>query len=311
MVAALPERTSQAMSHRRSRRRWLILLFLSPFFALTLLFFVAPAIITVYLALTGLDMSFQGGFVGLANFRGWLADSLLPLVLLNTVVYVACTAAFSLGLGLLLALLTTHVSDRVGRGFRALWLLPRLTPIVVYALLWLWILDPTSYGLLNSVRAWLGLPPVDLISASPRLVIVLVSGLIGASLGMVILTSAIKSIPAEYIRAARIDGASGFGVIRHIILPLIRWPLAFVLVFQALALLTSYDDILLVTGGGPFYDSTVYALYIFRRAFQSGRYGYGAALAVVLVVVGAAAASFSWRILNFERMIAAPKIEAD
>jgi len=104
------------VSHRRWRRRWLILLFLTPFLALTLLFFVAPALITIALAFTGLDMSFQGGFVGLTNFRGSLSDSLLPAVLLNTVVYVGCTAALSLSLGLLLALLTTHVSDRVGRG---------------------------------------------------------------------------------------------------------------------------------------------------------------------------------------------------
>lgn len=296
---------------RRSRRRWLVLVFLSPFCALTLLFFITPAVITVVLATTSLDMAFQGGFVWLDNFRGSLLDPLLPRVLLNTVVYVVCTSGFSLSVGLLMALLTTHVSDRVGTFFRALWLLPRLTPIVVYALLWLWILDPTSYGLLNSLRAWLGLPPVDLISASPRVVIVLVSGLIGASLGMVILTSAIKAIPLEYIRAARVDGASGLSVVRYIILPLIRWPLTFVLVFQTLALLTSYDDILLVTGGGPFYDSTVYALYIFRRAFQSGRYGYGAALAVALVLAGVVAASCYWRLLNFKRMMATPKIEAD
>jgi len=311
MRAAIPDRPRLSARQRTVRRRWLVGLFLSPFLALTLLFFATPAIITIALGFTSLDMSFQGGFVGLTNFRGSLSDPLLPRVLLNTVVYVSGTAVFSLSLGLLLALVTTHVAERVGRVFRALWLLPRLTPIVVYALLWLWILDPTSYGLLNTVRAWLGLPPVDLISAAPRLVIVLVSGLIGASLGMVILTSAIRSIPVEYIRAARVDGASSLSVVRYIILPLIRWPLAFVLVFQSLSLLTSYDDILLVTGGGPFYDSTVYALYIFRRAFQSGRYGYGAALAVVLVAVGAAAAALSWRLLNFKQMLAAPKIEAD
>jgi inositol-phosphate transport system permease protein len=311
MRAAVQEGTRAVSDRRHSRRRWLVLLFLSPFCALTLLFFITPAVITVVLALTSLDMAFQGEFVGLDNFRGSLMDPLLPRVLLNTVVYVVCTSGFSLSFGLLMALLTTHVSDRVGTFFRALWLLPRLTPIVVYALLWLWILDPTSYGLLNSLRAWLSLPPVDLISASPRVVIVLVSGLIGASLGMVILTSAIKAIPLEYIRAARVDGASGLSVVRYIILPLIRWPLAFVLVFQTLALLTSYDDILLVTGGGPFYDSTVYALYIFRRAFQSGRYGYGAALAVALVLGGAVAASCYWRLLNFKRMMATPKIEAD
>jgi len=128
---------------------------------------------------------------------------------------------------------------------------------------------------------------------------------------MVILTSAIKSVPDDYVRAARVDGASSLAIVRHVILPLIRWPLTFVLVNQTLALLTSYEYILLVTGGGPFYDTTVYALYVFRRAIQNGDYGYGAALAFILVVVGAVAALSYWRLLNFERMISAPKIEAD
>jgi inositol-phosphate transport system permease protein len=195
--------------------------------------------------------------------------------------------------------------------FRAIWLLPRLTPQVVYSLLWLWFMDPTKYGLLNTIRGWFGLSPLDLISWSPWMVIVIVNGLIGASLGMVIFSSAIKSVPEDYTRAARVDGASSLGIIRHIILPLIRWPVTFVLVYQTLALLTSYEYILLVTGGGPFYDSTVYALYVFKRAIESGDYGYGAALAFILVIVGAVAALFYWRFLNFEQMIMQPKIESD
>jgi inositol-phosphate transport system permease protein len=218
---------------------------------------------------------------------------------------------FNVGMGLVLALMTTHIPDRVGTAFRAVWMLPRLTPQVVYALLWLWFVDPTKYGLLNTVRGWFGLGPLDLISWSPWLVIVIVNGLIGASLGMVIFTSAIKSVPEDYIRAARVDGASSLRIVRYIILPMIRWPVTFVLVYQTLALLTSYEYILLVTGGGPFYDSTVYALYVFKRAIENGDYGYGAALAFVLVAVGAVAAQFYWRFLNFDRMITAPKIESD
>jgi len=290
----------------------MLLLFLGPFVLLTVLFFVMPAIITAFLALTNLDAAFQGTYVGLDNFRGLFADPLLPRVLLNTVVYVFFTLiCFNTGLGLVLALLTTHIPDRVGTVFRAIWLLPRLTPMVVYGLLWLWFVDPTKYGMLNTARSWFGLAPLDLISASPWLVIILVNGFIGASLGMVILTSAIKSVPEDYVRAARVDGASSLAIVRHVILPLIRWPLTFVLVNQTLALLTSYEYILLVTGGGPFYDTTVYALYVFRRAIQNGDYGYGAALAFILVVVGAVAALSYWRLLNFERMISAPKIEAD
>jgi inositol-phosphate transport system permease protein len=294
------------------RRAALLALFLGPFVLLTVVFFVAPALLTGLLALTDLDASFQGRLVGLENFRGFATDPLLPRVLLNTVVYVFFTLmCFNVGMGLLLALMTTSIPDRVGTVFRAIWLLPRLTPQVVYALLWLWFVDPTKYGFLNTVRSWIGLGPMDLISWSPWLVIVLVNGLIGASLGMVIFTSAIKSVPEDYLRAARVDGASGLQIVRHIVLPLIRWPVTFVLVYQTLALLTSYEYILLVTGGGPFYDSTVYALYVFKRAIENGDYGYGAALAFILVVVGAIAAQFYWRFLNFERMITQPKIESD
>lgn len=290
----------------------MLVLFLGPFTLLTLAFFLMPAVMTAFLGLTDLDATFQGRYVGLANFRGLGADPLLPRVLLNTVVYVFFTLlCFNTGLGLLLALLTTRIPDRMGTVFRAIWLLPRLTPMVVYGLLWLWFVDPTRYGMLNTARSWLGLAPLDLISEAPWLVIVLVNGFIGASLGMVILTSAIKSVPEDYIRAAQVDGASSLTVVRHVILPLIRWPLTFVLVNQTLALLTSYEYILLVTGGGPFYDTTVYALYVFRRALQNGDYGYGAALAFILVVVGGLAALSYWRLLNFERMLAAPKIEAD
>ncbi|MDR7517951.1 MAG: sugar ABC transporter permease [Armatimonadota bacterium] len=296
---------------RPARGAALLVLFLGPFILLTVTFFVAPAIITAVLGLTDLDETFQGSFVGLQNFRGFLVDPLLPRVLLNTLVYVVFTLGFNVGMGLLLALLTTYLPDRAGTTFRAIWLLPRLTPVVVYGLLWLWFIDPTPYGLFNAVRTRLGVPPLDLISWSPWLVIVLVNGLIGASLGMVIFTSAIRSIPEDYIRAARVDGASNLAVVRHIILPLIRWPLTFVLVAQTLALLTSYEYILVVTGGGPFYDSTVYALYVFRRAIQNGDYGYGAALAFVLVVVGALAALVYWRVLRFGRMITEPKIEVD
>ena len=171
------------------RRVGLIMIFLGPFVLLTFVFFVLPAVLTGLLGLTNLDASFQGQVIGLRNFRVFATDPLLPRVLLNTVVYVLFTLmCFNVGMGLVLALMTTHIPDRVGTVFRAIWLLPRLTPQVVYALLWLWFVDPTKYGLLNTVRGWFGLEAIDLISWSPWMVIVIVNGLIGASLGMVIFT---------------------------------------------------------------------------------------------------------------------------
>ena len=89
-----------------------------------------------------------------------------------------------------------------------IWLLPRFTPSVVYILLWRLLLDPTDYGLLNRLRATLGAAPVDLLTQHLWSVIVLVNGLTGASLGLVIFTAAIESIPRDLLRAARVDGAT-------------------------------------------------------------------------------------------------------
>ena len=81
----------------------------------------------------------------------------------------------------------------------------------------------------------------------------LVNGLTGASLGLVIFTAAIESIPRDLLRAARVDGASTWHLVWRILIPLLRWPLMFVTIYQTLSLLTSFEAILLLTNGGPFY----------------------------------------------------------
>ena len=134
-----------------------------------------------------------------------------------------------------------------------------------------------------------GLPPIDMKSDVPVVLIILANGFIGASFGMIIFTSAIRAIPQHLFWAAPVDGA-GLGIVRHITLPAIRWQISFVTIYQALSLLVSFEYIWLITDGGPFYDTTVFALYVYQRAFNSGQYAYGAALALVLVLIGIAAA---------------------
>ncbi|NJO36254.1 MAG: sugar ABC transporter permease [Rhodospirillales bacterium] len=92
-------------------------------------------------------------------------------------------------------------------------------------------------------------------------------------------------------------------------LPQIRWQLSFVAVFQALSLLVSFEYIWLLTDGGPFFDTTVYALYVYKRAFDSGQYAYGAALALGLVAIGVAMALAMWRLLDMRALLQRPRIE--
>jgi inositol-phosphate transport system permease protein len=237
-------------------------------------------------------------------------DRRLTSVMATTLVYVLCTLAiFNLTYGLLLALVTTAMPDRVGAFFRAVWLLPRMSPSVVYALLWTWVVAPTDYGLLNQILGGLGLGPIDLKSDAPMLVIVIANGFIGASFGMIIFTSAIRSIPQHLFHAARVDGAGGLAIVRHVTLPQIRWQLSFVTLYQALSLLVSFEYIWLITDGGPFYDTTVYALYVYKRAFDNGQYAYGAALALGLVIVGIAVAMLLWRFFDMQALLQKPRIE--
>jgi inositol-phosphate transport system permease protein len=71
----------------------------------------------------------------------------------------------------------------------------------------------------------------------------------------------------------------------------------------------SFEYILLITAGGPFYDTTVFSLYAYRRAFESGEYAYGAALSLILVVIGVVAALALWRLMDMRRLLQPPRIE--
>jgi len=274
--------------------------FLLPFFILVTLFFFIPVILNILLTFTDMDFAMRWDFVGFKNYFRFVSDPIIPEVLVNTVIYVAATLAINVGLGLALALLNTYyVPENVGLIFRAIWLLPRMTPPVVYALLWLWVLDPTEYGLLNMIVG----KNVNWTMQHPLGIVILVNGLIGASFGMIIFSASIKSIPRDYIMAAQVDGASNWEIVRRIIIPLLRWPLMFVTTWQTLSLLASYEYILLVTDGGPFYKSEVWSLYAYHTAFSHQMYGYGAAIAMALVVVAVIVTLIMLKIFGFKRLM--------
>lgn len=140
---------------------------------------------------------------------------------------------------------------------------------MLYGILWIWIADPTPSGMLNQVTGLFDLPAVNLRNDYPLLLVILANGIVGASFAMVILTSSIRSIPSHLANAARVDGASEWGVLRHVVVPALSQPIRFITIYQALSLMTTYEYILLITGGGPVYDSTPYALYIYRRASKT------------------------------------------
>nr|WP_245612689.1 sugar ABC transporter permease [Kosmotoga pacifica] len=311
----MKSKTTDISKAKHSKKTIIALsLFLGPGVILVLIFFLAPAVLTVILSLTEMDYRFNWDFVGFQNFIDMAHDFLIGMVIKNTLIYVGFTLAFfNVGLALLLSLLTTSISERSGTFFRLIWMLPRLTPSVVYGLLWLWIFDSTRFGLLNSLRELLfgNVEPMDFLSQHPMAVIVLANGFVGASFGMILFTSAIKSIPRDYLYAASVDGAGWFFKVRKVILPLLKWQVLFTTAYQTLSLLTSFEYILIITDGGPVFSTEVWALYTYHNAFENFRFGFGASLSLVLVIIGLVASLIYLKVFKFREMIQEPRIEVD
>lgn len=294
------------------RRAWALpWLMLSPFLILVSLFFLLPALLTVGMAFMEMNYTLSGAFIGLRNFTNILHDPLIWAVVERTATFVTISLLFNVGLALLLALLTTYWVETpwVSILFRAIWILPRITPPVLFALLWHWFFDPTAYGLLNALRGAVGLGPAVWLLEHPMAVVSLVTGLVGASFGMLVFSSAIRSIPQAYIRSARVDGATDLQVIRHIILPQLKWPIMYVTIWQTLSRLTEYQYILLMTDGGPVYGTEVWALFAYHKAFVHFQFGYGAALTVVIVVAEVVLAWGIWRLFRLHRQIKPVRID--
>lgn len=263
--------------------------FLSPFLVLVTLLYILPAILTVIMAFTGLDKTFVWKFVGLKNFQRVFMDPNTPVIVANTVIYVGVCILLTLVIDLFFAIMTTYFikSERSSSIFKAILMIPMITPSVVYSVLWIWLLSSTSGGFLN--RIVMGLTgmesPINWIAKYPMTVVICAKLLTSIAYGTVIFSSAIKSIPENQFKAARVDGAKEWAIVRAIILPNLQFHIMFIALWETLGLLTDYVTILLITDGGPGKASETWALSAYHKAFIDGKYGYGAAISLILIVV--------------------------
>ena len=260
-----------------------------------------------------------------ASYTGWAwtTDNLRRMfgtadtaqVLANTLIYVFVTLIlFNTGFALVLAVTTFYLPATPASVFRGIWFLPRITPPVLYVLLWKWFAWDT--GFLSTVLAWFGVASRNWMldtAFNAWIFVVLINGFVGASMGMIIFSSAIRAIPKTLFWASEVDGASRWQQVRRIILPQLRWPILFVTSYQTLSLLTSFEYILLATDGGPGSATEVWSLAAYHTALNNYagnlQYGYGATLALVLVIIGVAFSLLYLKIFNFDALVARPRIE--
>lgn len=291
------------------------IIFIAPLFIVILITWIMPLFINAAMAFTDMSIGFRFNFTGLENLkRIFLVDPRISEVLQTTVTYVVFTLLINAGFSLLLGIITGYFIRResVSLFFRTAWMLPRMMPPVVYVLMWLWFTAPET-GLFNQMLQALGLPiPMSWLLQRPysRMLMIFMNGFVGASFGMIIHSSAVRSIPEDFFRAAKVDGASDLQLVRNIILPLLKWPILFVTAWQTLSLLASYEFILITWGDiAPTAGTEVWSLFTYNVSFRTFQYGYAAALALLLIIVGVTLIWLYIKIFGFKRLVNPSKIE--
>jgi multiple sugar transport system permease protein len=250
-----------------------------------------PFALAFALALTDLRLGspLAPRFVGAANFLGVLADPVFLRALLNNALFAAVVVPVQTGLALALAL----ALDRPLAGmplFRALFFLPVIFPFVVVAVVWELILAPGPGGPLNALLTLAtlgGWQAADFLRdtrlALPSLM--LLSVWQGVGFQMVILLAGLQGIPRSLYEAARVDGAGPLARFRHVTLPGLRNTLIFVVTVTAILAFRLFDQVRILTQGGP-RDATTTVMYeAVSAAFDRNRVAEGSAMTVVFFVI--------------------------
>lgn len=288
--AARPRGTGRPGAPVTGRARLAAGLFLLPAVVLVVVLLVLPFVQTVYRSFF-IDNGFTRSWNGLGNYAVLLQSPTFGRSLVNTLTWVVGTLLLPVLLGLLVAAGTWQL--RVGGLLRFSLILPYALSGAATAVLWTFMLQ--SDGAVNGLLVSLGLgswqQPWLLEWPMNTVVMVLASTWQATGASVILFLVGLQAIPPSTLEAARLDGAEGWRLFRHVTLPQLR-PITVVVVgINIVGSLKTFDIILLLTNGGPGTASETLALTMYRETFTLSRYGSGAAVAVFLTVVVLAA---SW-----------------
>lgn len=269
---------------KRKQYGW-VLFFLLPSAIPLLIFTLIPMVSSIWVSLHKWNLISPMEWVGLGNYRNLLTEPATGRVFLHTLLYVVGYLPLVYVGGLALALALNRKLK--GRAFlRATYFLPVVTSWVVVALVWKWLLNPTN-GLVNQMLGAIGLPEpgwwTDPAWALPA--VILSSAWKDLGFVMVILLAGLQSIPADLYEAAEVDGTSPWQRFSRITLPLLSPSTFFVVVISLINGFQVFDQVYVMTGGGPSGSSQVVVGQIYDLTFRYGRAGEASALSWILFAV--------------------------
>ncbi|MBO9479651.1 sugar ABC transporter permease [Shimia sp. R11_0] len=283
----IPE--TESWFHRKQQRiaPWV---FLAPGILFFAVYVIAPVFQSFNLSLYEWDGLGEKTYVGFRNYEDlyweYVDRDAFFVSLKNNVLWLFLyLLAIPAGLFIALFLNQTVAGIRV---YKSLFFFPFVISQVVVGLVFSWFYDP-NFGLLNTMLGWIGLGPINVLGNED----LVTYGIVAAGLWpqtaycMILYLTGLNAVDPEQIEAGRLDGAKGWKMLWHIILPQLRPATFIAFVVTIIGALRSFDLISIMTQGGPFGSSRVLAYYMFEVALSEYgfRMGYGAAIAVVLFLI--------------------------
>lgn len=265
--------------------------FLTPTLIVLFIFFIVPMVLTIYFSFTNLALTGSQAnnleFIGFDNFRRMARDPALLNSINKTITFVffssilgQCLLGF--GLAFLMKGKKSGVKRFVGTSVIAAW----VTPEIVVAFCWVIFLG--DGGTLNViVNALLDIPPIAFLFKYPMISVVVANIWRGTAFSMMAFQTALDDIPTDIEEAAVIDGATRWQVTFKIIIPMVKGTFTTNLMLVTLQTLGVFTLIYTMTGGGPGSATMTLPVFMYQQAFVSYQLGYGTAISLVILAIGA------------------------
>ena len=274
--------SNQNLLDREAIAAWI---FLAPAAVLMAIFVLWPIAYLLYLSFTQGNFTISGvHWVGLKNYLRLLVSPDFWQVMGNTVYFTIATVIPSLIIPLILAVLLDQALALRGI-LRTAYFIPSITSLVAVGLGWRWLFQ--TDGPINAFLLSLGFDPIPWLSSTVWAMPVIILLSIWKQLGfnMVVFLAGLQAIPVNRYEAAELDGANFLQQFWYVTLPGLRPTLVFATVTTAIFTLRSFEQVYIITGGGPLNSTNLLVYYIYDRAFSQFDFGYAAAAATILLAV--------------------------
>ncbi|CAN5623579.1 sugar ABC transporter permease [soil metagenome] len=269
---------------RRQRERRRLLLFTLPWIAGFILLHAGPMSMAIGLSFTDWIFTSSPAWRGIGHYQTLVTDDLFWISLRNSAYYAGVTVPGGVLIAFILALVLNRSWAGMGL-FRTIFFMPALVSALSIAMVWGWLFNP-RLGAVNSALRTIGIDGPGWFGdprwAMPALITL---GLWSIGGTMLIYLAGLQSIPQEVYDSARLDGAGRWAATRHVTLPMISSITFFLLVVGMITGLQLFTPAYVLTGGGPENATLTLPLYIYQNAFTFQKFGYGATLTVVLILL--------------------------